>query len=346
MKHPGNAPPTRRHDICPHTMTSLRSNRRISENDRQCSICQNTYFSILDGEPVLPVRLACDHIFCRSCVETNFNYDIKCPWPFCRDLPEIKPEFCDLCAFWLRENHQDSLLVTVRAEMLQSIKTAYRHLHHGHEYFKLDAEDKKKLFDHIRETLTTYEWQFHAGVDLGELLDPFLLAIDHRAAVDHFGPDLSKPAPEPNYFGPRANDDYSAAEEPWLAGFLRQWAVEYVRENGEIRQGEWGIWDKKRDQAEDDNVWLWPYKGIVGHKTEPDGSIRYLVKWVGQRFPDSWEMRKQLDEEVCRRYNRKHGLRAAGDQGKSRKKKQPAKKRKTVAAAAAPSARKRKTRSG
>ncbi|KAI4651206.1 uncharacterized protein J4E78_007897 [Alternaria triticimaculans] len=209
---------------------------------------------------------------------------------------------------WARENvGAGSLVVTVRArEMLGSIKDALRQLAQDDDAYTLPKQAEKRLFAHVRTTLKRYEWQFHTGIDLAELLDPFLLAINIEDARHHYGPELSSPKLEHTQFPPREHDpdDYSPDEEPWIAAFFRQWALDYEKENGEIKDG-WGVWSMK---ADDEASWEWPYKRIQAHKTGSDGRIEYLVKWVGQRHLASWVKREQLVAEARDIYDRAHGV--------------------------------------
>lgn len=92
-------------------------------------------------------------------------------------------------------------------------------------------------------------------------------------------------------------------EEPWVAAFFRQWALEYEEQNGEAKEG-WGVWAKKEEQ----DSWEWPCKRIVAHKTNADAIVEYLVKWVGQRHFPSWLREDQLDAAARRIYYDAHGV--------------------------------------
>lgn len=197
--------------------------------------------------------------------------------------------------------------MTVRArEMLGSIKDALRQLAQDDDAYTLPKQAEKRLLAHVRTTLKRYEWQFHTGIDLAELLDPFLLAINIADARKHYGSELSAPKLEHTQFPPREHDpdDYPPDEEPWIAAFFRQWALEYEKENGEMKEG-WGVWSMK---ADDEASWEWPYKRIQAHKTGSDGHIEYLVKWVGQRHLASWVKREQLVAEARDIYDKAHGV--------------------------------------
>jgi hypothetical protein len=198
------------------------------------------------------------------------------------------------------------LVVTVRAhEMLASIKDALKQLEPEDDMYALPKIARGRLLAHIRTTLKRYEWQFHSGVDLAELLDPFLLAINVEEARAHYGPKLSAPTPTHSPFTPRTNDpdDYPPGEEPWIAAFLRHWAMEYEKENGEVNEG-WGVWAKKIEQ----DSWEWPYKRIVAHKTVSASQVEYLVKWVGQRHFPSWVQTEQLDKAARKVYDEAYGV--------------------------------------
>jgi hypothetical protein len=189
--------------------------------------------------------------------------------------------------------------------MLGSIKDALKKLVREDVFFKLPKQAKDRLFAHVRATLNRYEWQFHSGIDLAELLDPFLLAVDSEATHKHYGRTLSAPAPNISCFPPRDHDpdDYPVGKEPWIAGFFRQWAIEYEEQNGEIKEG-WGVWAKKSEQ----DSWEWPYKRITAHKTNVDGKVEYLVKWIGQRYFPSWVQDDQLDAATRRIYDEAHKM--------------------------------------
>jgi hypothetical protein len=103
-------------------------------------------------------------------------------------------------------------------------------------------DTKCKLLAYVRRTIQRFEWRYYAGVDIAELLDPFIQVVDPEYARAHFGPTLCAPAPNPSFFPPRANDldDYSLGQEPWLSAFFRDWALEYEKENGEVQEG-WGV---------------------------------------------------------------------------------------------------------
>ena len=230
-----------------------------------------------------------------------------CPLPWCETRIPLQPDACKLCESWQRDRSPaDILVVEVRAgEMLGSIREALQQLEHEHTFYKLLMENKTLLFSHIQSTLKRYEWQFHPGLDLAELLDPFLLAIDPAAARKHYGPKLSTPTPQQACFPPRDHDseDYRPGEEPWLAAFFRQWALEYEKLNGEVKHG-WGNWEKKEDQES----WEWPYKRIVAHKTTGEGHIEYLVKWVGRRYFPSWVKKEYLTPEAREVYDKAHDV--------------------------------------
>ncbi|KAH9868569.1 hypothetical protein J1614_007641 [Plenodomus biglobosus] len=204
---------------CPHSMTLVRSTRQLAAEKRQCPICLEDYFSTTyTSEKITPVKMACSHIFCRTCIETHLSGSTSCPIPWCTATPPLHPESCALCTAWQNDHSpQPALVVTVRAsEMLDSIKSTLHQLSLDNDFYMLASPTKDKLFRHIKYTLRKYEWQFHSDVDLAELLDPFLLAIDAEAAREHFGTALSSPAPDPAVFPPREHDpeDYEVGAEP------------------------------------------------------------------------------------------------------------------------------------
>ncbi|KAI8937837.1 hypothetical protein NX059_005530 [Plenodomus lindquistii] len=298
---------------CPHTMTILRSTRQLATEKHQCHICLEDYFSTsADGEKTVPVKMACNHIFCRTCIETHLSSSITCPLPWCTMPLPLQPESCALCMSWQNDHASTPpLVVTVRAtEMLGSIKTALHQLELDDDFYKLAKPVKNKLYKHIRDALRKYEWQFHSDTDLAELLDPFLLAIDPAAAHEHFTTALSSPAPDASIFPPREHDadDYEQGAEPWVAAFLRHWAIEYVKENGEVRGG-WGAWDRKRGGGgeKEEGSWEWPYKSITAHRMGEDG-MQYLVKWVGTRYWSSWVEGGMLGVEARRVYDVRNGV--------------------------------------
>jgi hypothetical protein len=309
--HQPNAPAKRKPKglPCPHTMTIMRSSRQLAVEKKQCPICLEDYFSASDENgKVTPVKMGCSHSFCRECIETHLSSNIKCPLPWCEAHLPLQPEACELCAAWQRDHAEaGSLVVTVRAkEMFGNIKDALHRLALDDDFFKLPRLARDRLYAHIRETLKRYGWQYHSDIDLAELLDPFLLAIDIEAAREHYGPKISAPAPDAVRFPPREHDsdDYAHGEEPWIAAFFRQWAVDYVQENGEAKQG-WGVWEKKTEQ----DSWEWPYKRIITHKTGVvDEQVEYLVKWVGQRYYPSWVEKGELDSAARKIYDKAHGV--------------------------------------
>ena len=286
----------------------VRSSRHVAADRKQCSICLEDYFDTPDGrERVLPVKLGCQHVFCRECIETHLSSNIRCPVPWCEAQLPLQPHHCELCAYWER-SHADSLVLTVRAqEMASSIKDGLDQLAAESHFFKIPKKAKERLMAHVRGTLARYEWQFHSGIDLAELLDPFLLAIDRTKARAHYGAKLSASAPDPTVFPTRGHDpdDYPTGQEPWIAAFFRQWALDYEKENGEVKQG-WGVWTKPSES--DGTDWEWPYKRILAHKTETNSEVRYLVKWVGQRFPASWIRKEQLTGDAHMAYDKAHGV--------------------------------------
>jgi hypothetical protein len=293
---------------CPHTMTIVRSSRQLTAEKERCPICLGDYFSNPDEHTkVTPVKMGCAHVFCRNCVETHLSSSITCPLPWCQAHLPIQPDNCELCAAWQRDHAAaESLVVTVRPrEMIGSIEDALARMALEDDFFKLTRTAKKRLLAHVRDTLKLCEWQFHTGVDLAELLDPFLLAVDRKAVRKHYGPHLSSPAPNAAHFPPRDHDpdDYLSGEEPWVAAFFRQWAMEYESENGEAREG-WGDWAKRTEQ----DGWEWPYKCITAHKTNTGGQVEYLIKWVGQRYFPSWVQKDQLDSITRETYDKEHGV--------------------------------------
>lgn len=300
---------------CPHIVTTVRSTRQLAAEKTQCPICFEDFLSTPAGrEKVNPVKLDCDHIFCKECLETHFSSSLTCPLRCQNNLP-LQPHDCTLCATWQRDHAAaNSLTVTLRAdEMLPSIKNALEELALDDDFFRLTKKAKALLFRHIRNTLKRYEWQFHTGTDLAELLDPFLRQIDIDAARAHYGPKLSAPASDASRFPPREHDadDYPPGQEPWIAAFFRQWALGYEQDNGEIRAG-WSVWERTQDQ----DSWDWPLKRIVAHTTNADGQVEYLLKWVGQRYNDTWEKKESVDLATRETYGKAHGL----VQGKPKKK--------------------------
>jgi hypothetical protein len=109
-----SSPPKRRttrQRVCPHTMSMLRSTRLLAED--QCPICREDFFHTPTGhEQVIPVKMGCGHIFCRSCIETHRSSEIKCPMPWCQENICLQPDWCELCAYWVRQR-ADSLILTV-----------------------------------------------------------------------------------------------------------------------------------------------------------------------------------------------------------------------------------------
>jgi hypothetical protein len=292
---------------CPHTMTIVRSSRQLAAEKRRCPICLEDYLSTVEQSKVTPVKMGCSHVFCQECIETHLSSNIGCPLRWCEAHLPLQPESCELCAAWQRDHvATDSLVVTVRAqEMFGSIKDALQRLALDNDLFKLPKLARERLHIHVRDTLKRYEWQFHSGIDLAELLDPFLLAIDIKAAREHYGPQLSAPPPDASRFSAREHDsdDYATGKEPWIAAFFRQWALDYEQENGEAREG-WGVWGKNTEQ----DSWEWPYKRIIAHKTSADGQVEYLVKWVGRRYFPSWVQEGQLDPAARKMYDQAHGV--------------------------------------
>lgn len=151
------------------------------------------------------------------------------------------------------------------------------------------------------------------------------MAADSNKARQLYGPELTKPSSDPSFFPPRQSDveDYPAGEEPWIAGFLRQWALEYEKDYGEMKEG-WGEWSKKKGGLAES--WEWPVKRIITHRIQADESVQYLVKWIGRRFEDSWVTREELgDEAVWKQYDETQGLaqpsRAASRSTRSKKRK-------------------------
>jgi hypothetical protein len=188
---------------CPHTMAIVRSSRQLTAERERCPICLEDYFSTLDKHTkVTPVKMECTHIFCRNCVETHLSSSITCPLPWCQAHLPIQPNNCELCAAWQRDHTAaEPLVVTVRPrEMVGSIKDALARMALEDDFFQLTRTAKNRLLAHVRDTLKLCEWQFHTGVDLAELLDPFLLAVDRKAVRKHYGPDLSSPAPNAAHF--------------------------------------------------------------------------------------------------------------------------------------------------
>ncbi|KAF2476348.1 uncharacterized protein BDR25DRAFT_339389 [Lindgomyces ingoldianus] len=289
---PETFPQKKRPGACPRTVATLRTSRQPVNAGQRCPICLEDYFDTpLGGSQVISVKL----------------------FPF-------HPDSCDLCAYWERAHIDEPLLLTVRArEMTRSIHDALIELAEDDDFFKLSKSAKSKLLNHVQQTLTKFEWQYHPAVDLAEFLDPFLLAVDTASAYAFYGLELKTPAPDAARFPPREYDlgDCSSGQEPWIAGFFRQWALEYEQENGEAREG-WGEWAKKRERGSEWS-WDWPYKRIVGHKVE-NGKVLYRIKWVGKRFGESYVGRAELgNAKVWRVYDRVNGVKQGGDAGQRTK---------------------------
>lgn len=199
-------------------MTIIRSTRTLSVEKRQCPICFEQYFDRLsNGDEVVPIRMACQHTFCRSCIEIHWTKEIKCPLPWCQKPFSVQPDSCEPCASWVR-SHCTSLVVLVRAnEMSQTIDTALNELADENDHFRLAETYRRKLLSHVRTALSQFEWQYHSGAALAELLDPFLLAVNPAAKVKQMGTRLRAPAPNPSMFPPRPDpNDYPNGDEPWV----------------------------------------------------------------------------------------------------------------------------------
>jgi hypothetical protein len=141
--------------------------------------------------------------------------------------------------------------------MTASIDDALRQLALEHKFFQLSKDTKRKLIAHVHRTLTRFEWQYHSGSDLAELLDPFLCDVNPENVQKVFGRKLGIPAPDASLFPSRENDphDYPPGKEPWIAAFFRQWATDYEHDNGEAKDG-WGVWSRKVAQ---DPIWSWEW---------------------------------------------------------------------------------------
>ncbi|KAF1945091.1 hypothetical protein EJ02DRAFT_509786 [Clathrospora elynae] len=209
---------------CPHSMTIVRSTRQFAADKESCPICLEDYFSTPDDrDKVAPVNMACLHVFCRECIETHLSSSMRCPLPWCDAQLPLQPHKCELCAAWEKDHAAaGSLVVTVRAnEMFGTIKDALARLSQGDDFYVLSKTAKDRLLAHVHTTLKRYEWHFHSGIDLAELLDPFLLAINAEDTLEHYGPELSAPVPAKyvSHFPPREHDpnDYGPGEEPWIA---------------------------------------------------------------------------------------------------------------------------------
>ncbi|KAF2109217.1 hypothetical protein BDV96DRAFT_604949 [Lophiotrema nucula] len=301
-----------RNDIsdCPHSLAIVRTRRGSVE--KECSICREPYGTTpAGGDIIVPVKLPCQHVFCQSCVEIHYCDKISCPLPYCTKEFPIQPETCSLCAYWAKENGVP-LLVTVRAaEMVTSIRKALKDLATETKLYSLSRPEMDRLMRHVKDTLTEHEWRYYSGNDLAEILDPFLLAVDQDAAYKYYGAKLVRPAPRGNAFPARTNDpdDYPAGREPWVAAFFRQWALEYERDNGEVKEG-LGVPQKLHQRNPSGGNW--PYKRILAHKTEANGTVMYLVKWVGKRFLDEWVGKNQLCQEDRMKYDIDHEVQHPG----------------------------------
>jgi hypothetical protein len=202
--------------------------------------------------------------------------------------------------------------------MTKSIENALDDLGQDQKHYRLAKAHKRKLLTHVRRTLTRYQWQYHSGADLAEVLDPFLLAVNPAATAAFMGKKLRAPAPDPSIFPPRHDpDDYPQGDEPWIAGFFRQWALDYENENGEEKYG-WGVWTHR---SKEEDSWDWPFKRIIAHRIDSNGEVFYLAKWTGTRWPDQWVPKSNFVEDATRVYDQTHGLASAS----RKKRKAPAK---------------------
>jgi hypothetical protein len=111
--------------------------------------------------------------------------------------------------------------------MLGSIKDSLHRLAEEDDFFEPSKQAQQRLLPHVRSTLKRYKWQYHPGIDLAELLGPFLLAINIDDTHACYGPKTSSPTLPSYHFPPREHDadDYEADKEPWIAAFFQQWAV-------------------------------------------------------------------------------------------------------------------------
>jgi hypothetical protein len=113
-------------------------------------------------------------------------------------------------------------------------------------------------------------------------------------------------------------DDYPAGGEPWVVGFLREWALEYTQGNGEVRQG-WSAWDRKPDN--DQSGWDWPFKRITAHRENEADETEYLVKWVGHRYMPFYVQKDNLDDVSGEIYDRANDVVHGGDEDDPMRKK-------------------------
>ncbi|KAF1938021.1 hypothetical protein EJ02DRAFT_475101 [Clathrospora elynae] len=202
-------------------MTIVRFTRQLAADKERCPICLKDYFSTpYDRDKVAPVRMSCSHVFYRECIETHLSSSTRCPLPWCDAQLPLQPHKCELCAAWEKDHAAaGSLVVTVCAiQMLGTIKDALARLAQEDDIYVLPMTAKDRLFAHVRTTLKRYEWQFHSGIELVELLDPSLLPINAEDTLEHYGPKLSAsvPATYVSYFPPREHDpnDYGPGQEP------------------------------------------------------------------------------------------------------------------------------------
>ncbi|KAF2267348.1 hypothetical protein CC78DRAFT_566289 [Lojkania enalia] len=298
---------------CPHTWSSVaKIDLGGDPEDRACPVCLTEFFrKHEDGGYETPVKLLCGHIIGKKCLSEWRRQSLTCP--NCRDQRGFRPDECEQCEELVLEAAERKYqVIDIRPrDVLEDILVRLRSLADGEEYFALPESAMWTLRDYWSKTLRARRFQYLTAIELAETLDPFLIEAERTNAQDTLGREASKLTPE-GYFSPRNINwgDYPAGEEPWIAAFLRDWAAEYVGANGQERLGH--VWGEYTTAISPENgYWnqLYRPKRIIGHHLHGN-TLRYLVKWVGDRWGSEWVDWRDLREmtEMLDAYNARFGI--------------------------------------
>jgi hypothetical protein len=98
---------------------------------------------------------------------------------------------------------------------------------------------------------------------------------------------------------------YRNGEEPWITKTLRTWFRERITEEGKEYSVDFEGYVTRRQTREGITDFEYPIKRILNHREAADGSIEYLVQWLGYTMPkfDSWVGSAGMDARVHKEYD-------------------------------------------
>jgi hypothetical protein len=211
-----------------------------------------------------------------------------------------------------RHEQQDATKVAIMVEpswMLKDLTSYFADLEESGRHCRLTGPIRRKLLAFFENNLMMFEGYVFEAEGLAEVLDPLLNVFDRvKVHASTFGKRFIQPAP-PSLVTIPPNDRnlalYRNGEEPWITKTLRTWFCERITEEGKEYSVDFEGYVTRRQTREGITDFEYPIKRILNHREAADGSIEYLVQWLGYTMPkfDSWVGSAGMDARVHKEYD-------------------------------------------